>query len=240
MSMLYPTKEEAYDAYRRAPDAFFEAYHRQHFDDRELISPEWTWFETKYHYNLVENGIIDLLREARHPIRGARVLDVGSGTGHWLDYYDRILEAREVVGTDFSSVSVELLASRFSDRPNVGVRCVDVSGPDTAELGKFDVVNAIGVLFHIVDDEKWAAAVANMVAALDQDGVAIVGGDFGAKTEELGVMRKVRSLDVWRTTLEAAGAEVVGCRYFDWFKGGVNPGLKNNLLAFRRAKGSAR
>ena len=47
-------------------------------------------------------------------------------------------------------------------------------------------------------------------------------------------MRRHRSLDDWEAVLKRAGAEVSGVKYFDWFKGGTNDGLKNNLLAFVR------
>lgn len=232
---LYPTREEAYQAYRRAPDAFFAEYHRRHFDERELISPDWTWYETRYHYNLVENGIVDLLRESGRPVTGASVLDVGSGTGHWIEFYAGVLEAREVVGTDFSDVAVEALRRRFEGEPRISVELADVSLPRAAWDARFDVVNAVGILFHIVDDARWTAAVHNLARWLAPGGVALIGGDFGSETRELGVMRRVRSLELWEATLAAAGCRVCGLKRFDWFKGGVNDGLKNNLLAFERA-----
>ena len=111
---------------------------------------------------------------------------------------------------------------------------MDISEPEPGFEGRFAVVSASGILFHIVDDPRWARAIGNIVDYLAPNGVAIVGGDFGDRTEEIGVMRKVRSLDAWDQALGRAGGRRVELIRFDWFKGGVNPGLKDNLLAIQR------
>ena len=229
--VLYESKDEAHKAYRQAPAEFFERYHEQYFNERELISPEWTWYETRYHYNLVENGIIDILRRHAPRVRGNSVLDVGAGTGHWIDFFHHVLES-EVTAVDFSSLSVERLKQRHRGDSSVEVLKLDISEPEASLHGRFDVINAIGVMFHIVDDDRWRRAVANLCGYLRSGGVAIVGGEFGSRTEDLGVMRRVRSLAEWDAAIGRAGAERVALERFDWFKGGVNPGLKNNLMAF--------
>lgn len=232
--MLYKTRNEAYQAYRDAPDNFFEKYHDKWFNEKDLISPDWTWFETKYHYNLVENGIIDLLRKRFSDITGKCVLDVGTGTGHWVEFYLKYLESSHVTGVDFSRSSVNVLRGRYTDHENVSFQHADISVRNIELVNRFDVINAIGVMFHIVDDARWKQAIENLVLSVKQGGVIIVGGEFGCETRELGVIRRHRSLDEWKTVLRQAGAEVLDVKYFDWFKGGTNDGLKNNLLAFVR------
>jgi SAM-dependent methyltransferase len=232
--MLYKTREQAYRAYRKAPDRFFERYHNRWFNEKDLISPEWSWAEAKYHYNLVENGIIDLLRQQFEVITGKRVLDVGTGTGHWIGFYHTYLEAAEITAVDFSQVSVRKLQARYAEQSEIRVQQANIAQREGQFKAHFDVINAIGVMFHLVDDGLWRAAVANLVDYLSSDGIAIIGGDFGEETRELGVMRKHRSLAQWKATLNELGAKVVAVNYHDWFKGGSNDGLKNNLLAFVR------
>lgn len=236
-SALYATKTEARDAYRSSPADFFERYHHRHDDETALISPDWRTFEARYHYNMVENGVIDVLRAHTPDMTGLHVLDVGSGTGHWVEFFSKVLEARSVVATDFSEVAADRLAARFSTRTDITIRRMDISEPEPSFRARFDVVNAIGVVFHIVDDVRWVRTIGNIVEYLAPEGVAVIGGDFGDRTEELGVMRKVRSLAAWDEVLNRAGARRVELIRFDWFKGGVNRGLKNNLLAFRRRPG---
>ncbi len=233
MSALYATPEEAYAAYREAPQAFFERYHEDHFDERSLISPDWTWAETKYHYNLVENGIIDLLAQNDASIQGGDVLDVGSGTGHWIDFYAKIMGARTVTGVDFSELSAQALSKRYEPIESIRVEHMDVTAHRADFDQGFDLINAIGVMFHIVDDDLWRQSLGHFANYLRPGGTVIVGGDFGDKSEELGVMRRTRSLALWEETLASFGLETCGLKRFDWAKGGINPGLKNNLLAIR-------
>ena len=48
------------------------------------------------------------------------------------------------------------------------------------ELNKsFELINAIGELFHIVNDEKWLSALKDLSNHLTEDGFMVVGGDFG-------------------------------------------------------------
>ncbi len=233
MSPLYATPEEAYAAYREAPQTFFERYHEDHFDERSLISPDWTWYETKYHYNLVENGIIDILGQGATSIEVGDVLDVGSGTGHWIDFYAKIMEARSVTGVDFSELASQALSRRYEAIDSIRVERADITVRRTGFDASFDLINAIGVMFHIVDDRLWRQALENFAGYLRPGGTVIVGGDFGDEGEELGVMRRTRSLAQWEETLASLGLETCGLKRFDWAKGGINPGLKNNLLAFR-------
>ena len=231
---LFDTPERAYAAYRSSPAGLFDRYHARHADETALISPARMPHESPYHYNLVENGIVDILRKHAPAVTGLDVLDIGCGTGHWVDFFSQVLEARSVVGADFSQTAAERLTARYSNRPEVSIRRMDISEPEPGFEGRFAVVSASGILFHIVDDPRWARAIGNIVDYLAPNGVAIVGGDFGDRTEEIGVMRKVRSLDAWDQALGRAGGRRVELIRFDWFKGGVNPGLKDNLLAIQR------
>jgi len=233
--VLYKSKDEAYQAYREAPDNFFATYHNKWFNDKDLISPEWSWYETKYHYNLVENSIIDILLSQFEEITARSVLDVGAGTGRWIEFYDRYLDASSVAAVDFSAASVQKLRDSYSRHETVEIHQADISVRSAAYQGKFDVVNAIGVMFHLVDDKRWEQAVENVFEYLSVAGVAVVGGEFGRETRELGVMRQHRSLECWESLLDRIGARVINVQYHEWFKGGVNDGLKTNLLAFVRA-----
>ena len=49
--------------------------------------------------------------------------------------------------------------------------------------GPVDYITAIGVMFHIVDDERWKRAVQNLAAVLKPDGVMFIGGDFDLRLE---------------------------------------------------------
>jgi 2-polyprenyl-3-methyl-5-hydroxy-6-metoxy-1,4-benzoquinol methylase len=97
-----------------------------------------------------------------------RVLDVGSGTGFYLDRWVD-LGARSVTGSDLTDVAVERLQAR---RPGIEVMQMDITAKEMpSDLGPFDAVSAMDVLFHIVDEDAYARAVHNLAGLLGQDGL---------------------------------------------------------------------
>ncbi len=81
------------------------------------------------------------------PHLGDRVLEVGAGHG---TITARIAPGREVVATEVSERSAQILRVRFAAQPNVSV----VDGLATADTvtGEFDSVVLVNVLEHIEDD----------------------------------------------------------------------------------------
>ena len=90
--------------------------------------------------------------------RALKVLDVGSGTGHYIREWLRS-GAAHVVGSDFSETAIRRLRSEF---PGIPIRQFDIGASDLpSKLGRYDVVSAFDVLFHIVDDDAYQRALRN-------------------------------------------------------------------------------
>ena len=128
--------------------------------------------------------------------RAWNVLDVGSGTGHWVDFYLDVYLAKAVTAVEFVPQMAEFLRGKYAARPEVTVLQADIAD-DPLPAREFDIVNAIGVMFHIVNDSLWRQAVANLLAALKPDGLCLVGGDFGEETRNVQFHRTDR-FDSWR------------------------------------------
>lgn len=144
--------------------------------DAATIEPGKEDLATRYHYNSVENLILaHLVNTGRH-LAGARVLDVGSGAGHWLRFY-RELGAETLTGIELSEPASRHLGNAFAADSAVEIIQGDVASISYSE--QFDVVNAIGVIFHIVDDGRFRATVEALCRALAPDGLLFVGGHFG-------------------------------------------------------------
>ncbi|MGN6380750.1 MAG: class I SAM-dependent methyltransferase [Gaiellales bacterium] len=214
---------------------FFESWHRASGDlsDSETISSGASAIDTRYHYNAVENTLLAYFAESRRRSAG-RVLDVGSGAGHWIDFYRDVLAAELVVGVEISEIAVASLTAKYAGQSGVEIVEADVSAPEPGLTGPFDVINAIGVMFHIVDDAVWQRAVRNLGSLLAADGVLVVGGQFGHTTQDVQfhstdtfaswdelrstrsdvvlVNKRIRSLRDWRRCARAAGLRVEGVR----------------------------
>ena len=195
----------------------------------ETISANSSTLDTRYHYNAVENTLLAYFA-GRGTRSARRVLDVGSGAGHWIDFYLQVLAAEQVVGVEISAVAVEGLSRRYAGDPRVRVLEADIAGATPGIEGAFDVINAIGVMFHIVDDNLWRRAVRNLGSLLAADGVLVIGGQFGRTTQNVQfhstdrfasweefrearsavtlVNKRIRSLRDWRRCAQAAGLTV--------------------------------
>lgn len=114
------------------------------------------------------------VRKTGLDVAGSTVLDVGSGTGFYIDWWRR-LGARRLSGVDIADSAVARLRERF---PEVRFERVDVSDEVPFDDGAFDVVSAFDVLFHIVDDERYPRAVAGIHRMLRPGGWFIFSEHF--------------------------------------------------------------
>ena len=98
----------------------------------------------------------------------AKVVDIGSGTGfyirNWVD-----AGVSDLTGCDITQVAVDQLSQNY---PGVAFRQADI-GDSMNPFPKesFDCVSSFDVLFHIIDDRRFAAAIQNIAGMLKQNGV---------------------------------------------------------------------
>lgn len=220
--------------------------------------------EARFHYNAVENAIIEALTklypipEMRKVWRFAqsraewRVLDVGSGTGHWIDFFLEVYLAAQVTGIELTAQMAGFLREKYAGEDSVQILQADVSEPLTIE--PVDIVSAIGVMFHIIDDARWLKAIENLASVLKNEGLMIVGGDFGDETRDVQfhktdrfnswaehdaaegaaakVNNRVRSFDAWQHAASEFDLEVVDLVRTARHLGIWTP--ENNVLVLRK------
>ena len=195
--------------------------------DEHTICASYSPLRTRYHYNAVENSILDHF--IVHPAAAdMAVLDVGSGAGHWIDFYRGMLGAARIVGVERDAEVAAALERKYAGEDGVTILAGDIVDPSLATGDGFDVANAIGVMFHIVDDGPWQIAIANIARRLRPGGTMLVGGQFGPVTHDVGfraprdsdppaartgrsggvVFKRLRSRRAWRRCAADAGLEV--------------------------------
>ncbi|HEV2074863.1 MAG TPA: class I SAM-dependent methyltransferase [Thermoleophilaceae bacterium] len=159
----------------------------------------------------------------------ARVLDVGSGKGFYVERW-RELGARAVTGCDLSQGAVGELRARF---PESEFMQLDIGAPLDDDLaGRFDAVSAFDVVFHIVDDLAYRRAFENAAKLLRPGGLLIF--------SEYLMEGRTRRAEAWvkrsRGEIEAAvhdaGLEELSRRPMFFL---MNPPAEAGLTLHRRA-----
>jgi SAM-dependent methyltransferase len=184
-------------------DSKYNAIFEEEFSDRVTIWPDFNPLSARHHYNSVENGIIEHL-VAHRPRMHPAILDVGSGAGHWIDFFRELFDPSLVVGMELSRRCADELRRKYADEPAVVVVEDDVSRAGLRLDQRFDVIVAIGVMFHIVDDDAWQRAVSNLARHLSDGGTMVVGGQFGLTTRDVG-FAPCEEFSTWSELLEAEG-----------------------------------
>ncbi len=158
---------------------FFESYYSlaDICCDGHTISPDAQPLLVRYHYNQVENSIIEFMATCQGAQPLDQVLDIGAGIGHWTSFYLNTFLARHVTVIEISTVAAQHVRDHFKPS-QVTVINQDIAIAETLPDG-VDLINAIGVMFHIVDDAELERVVGRLAAKLRPGGIFIISGYFG-------------------------------------------------------------
>jgi SAM-dependent methyltransferase len=187
-----------------------DTFYGREISDARTISRTTSQAAATYHYASVEKLI------SRHfAINGVvsfdQILDIGSGAGHWLRFFHE-LGASRCIGLELSAKCFDALSARFRDNVSVKLYCGPASETLLNFRLQFCLVNAIGVMYHIVDDDEWARTIQLIGNAIKPGGLFVVSGHFGwfnnvnMQVDKQGrVNKRLRSRSRWREHLYSAG-----------------------------------
>jgi len=187
------------------------SFYTEGVSDRQTISQKKSVITAKYHYASMELLILKHLRNNEISVSHANILDIGSGSGHWIDFY-KSLEPKMITGMDVALSSFNHLQNKYSEDSSIEIyqgKALEVISKLT---GDYDLVNAVGVMFHIVDDSEWQDTIYAIGTIIIKGGVFIVGGHFGfldglnVQIDEDGnINKRLRSKRHWVYALKKAG-----------------------------------
>lgn len=136
-------------------------------------------------------------------LAGKRVMDIGCGTGFFVDWYLR--RGAKVTGIDITSVAIEQLSATF----DADFVVADITDPSFARPDPVDIVNMWDVIYHIVDPDAYERAIDNITRSLKPGGLFLFTDWFGYRTDrEVAEHVRARCMETHREVLEARGFEL--------------------------------
>ena len=179
------------------PQEFWDQRLSEHFDLRGTGETGLSLAYNRACYALRRETLDRALKAASFDPRGKRVLDVGPGSGFWVEYY--LGRGAQVTGVDIAPTAVKRLAAKYTEATFIHS---DVS--EIALTERYDVVNAFDVLYHITDEAKWEVAVRHLAEAVAPGGLLLITDAFSTlpRVAEHNVMRPLTS---YESIISAAG-----------------------------------
>ena len=160
-------------------------------------------------YRMRRDVFLDRVPKLGIDLAHAHVLEIGPGTGFYIDLWHQ-LGVRRVTGIDLAPIVVERLRARY---PQHEFLQGDVGAADSRlEPGAYDVVTAFDVMYHVTDEDAFERAVATIAGCLRPGGLFMVADTFlhheqaNARTAEHYVNR---TLARYESVLARNGLDVV-------------------------------
>ena len=195
------TTARAYD-----PEAFWETRLRGRFD---IASAGFRGIGKTFNEALYRQRVVVLRRAIRRfklKVEGTDVVELGPGTGFYVELW-RAWRVGSLIGLDITTVVPERLSATF---PEYRFAQADISEPWPVADASADLVTAFDVMFHIVDDARFASAIAEAGRVLRPGGHLMVSDLFLHGETFRGYHQVSRTLDDYAATLSAAGFDVLG------------------------------
>jgi len=164
------------------------------------------------HYLSVEKIILKFLYI--NNIKLNSILDIGSGTGHWIVFYYKLNQDSKITGIEISKKVYNISKDKYKNIPNIKYLNNNFLEM-TFKNEQFNIINAIGVMFHFIEDDDFIKVIKKFKKLLSPNGIIIIGGEFGDENKFLHFIndgkpiKKLRSLDYWKNILEENGFKII-------------------------------
>jgi SAM-dependent methyltransferase len=159
-------------------DYWDNEFYLEGISDAKTISSKKNEYSAQYHYSSTEMQIFRHFANQKMSNIG-RVLDYGSGAGHWIDFYKR-LGSPQADGIEVSKKCVEHLTEKYISDPTSTIYHGKIDHVLENKISdKYEIINAIGVLFHIIDDKELINVLSRTYNHLNENGLFVIGGNFG-------------------------------------------------------------
>ena len=139
-------------------------------------------------------------------LSGKKILDIGCGTGYYIDYYMG-KGATDISGLDITEKSIVNLKKKY---PHLKFFNADISKKIHLNR-KYNIITAIAVLYHVVDDNKFENSVRNIRKLAKKGSLIIIQDGFLKKYQppKAGTHCYFRDYEYYKKILKKNGIEIV-------------------------------
>lgn len=202
-----PARREMSDAVARMSQDYWDSLHGEH--PGELTAVGYAALGEGFNREAYRRLRLPALRRLLHRncVAPRALLEAGVGTGAYAALW-RELGVTQWVGVDISPLAIAHLRERFSGGE---FHVIDLARPEGALEGRcFDVVAAIDVLYHIVDDAQFEVALGWLGKRVGEQGYLVVSDVFtdspwGRRFPHV----KRRAMEAYLQVLERCGLHLV-------------------------------
>jgi len=145
-----------------------------------------------------------LLKEKDIDYQGGSVLDVGVGTGFYINFWEK-LGVNNITGIDITAKSVATLKKKH---PNYQFVKADISSNVLPLNKKFDIITAFDILFHIVQEKDFEQAIKNIKAFSHKDSIILITDCFVKVYKPMPGYQNYRTLKHYRRVLNKYGMQI--------------------------------
>jgi hypothetical protein len=194
--------------YRNA--VYWESIHEKRAGEFSAVGyPELGEGFNRVTYSLRLQAVERLLRRCGAP-QPVILLEGGVGIGAYAPLW-RELGVSRWIGLDISATAVEQMARKY---PAGEFRTADLCNREELDVvlgsSRFDLVTAIDILYHIVDDGNFCEALDNLASRVSLDGLFLLSDIFSRQDCTPAKHVKRRSLDSYYKILEPCGFRLLG------------------------------
>lgn len=158
-------------------------------------------------YEVKRGHLLDVISRHIDKPAGLKLLDAGCGIGVFT---------RSFVGLGFDVTAVDLSTSAVKKARMVAPKARFIVSPlSTLQLDEgFDVVTAIDVLLHIVDDHSWRSALTSLVSHLHSNGKLLILDHLKSAPADHPPHVKTRSLAAYKAMFVNLGMRIIEHKKF--------------------------
>ncbi len=159
----------------------------------------------QYLYKTQKDCLDEILVRWKIQVDGKRVLDIGSGTGFFVEYFHN-LNAGSITGLDLTQSSIDFLEQKY---PELTFLTIDISNENVGVQGNFDIISAMGVLYHIVEQVHFQKALKNLCNLLSPGGYLLITDSFTKSPFPSARHARLRPIDDYQTILSEYNVKIL-------------------------------